>query len=137
MFHSANTLCQLPRGGNPLAAFAPNTPPVAGSTPVVEDVVKPATCGDPLTLMRRMDAPFVYVRNWSSELAPLLVSRSKVAGVSNGSNVIIGGGGGGGAVARGAGDRRRAVRQWYLDFNRAMRVRFLSQLAATFLELAP
>lgn len=108
-----------------------------GSTPVVEDVVKPATCGDPLTLMRRMDAPFVYVRNWSSELAPLLVSRSKVAGVSNGSNVIIGGGGGGGAVARGAGDRRRAVRQWYLDFNRAMRVRFLSQLAATFLELAP
>ena len=105
---------------------------------MVEDVVKPATCGDPLTLMRRMDAPFVYVRNWSSELAPLLVSRSKVAGVSNGSNVIIGGGGGGGgAVARGAGDRRRAVRQWYLDFNRAMRVRFLSQLAATFLELAP
>lgn len=112
---------------------------ITGSTPVIEDVAKPATCGDPLSLMRRTGAPFLYVRNWSVELRPLLASRSRITETSNASDAAVGDGGGGQIRSGGpnVGGRRRAVRQWYLDFNRAMRLRFLSQLTATFLDVSP
>lgn len=49
-----------------------------GSTPVIEDSPKPGACKTPLDLMRRMNAPFMYVRNWTTDLQRALLEGAQV-----------------------------------------------------------
>ncbi|XP_029827594.2 ribitol-5-phosphate xylosyltransferase 1 [Ixodes scapularis] len=89
-----------------------------GSVPVLEDrTVSPgcarAADGGSFRLLKAQGAPVLYVRNWTSELMPLLEREVAMAPAERA-------------------DRRRRLVAWYGSFKRAMRDRLLRVLAEKF-----
>ncbi|EGD77267.1 hypothetical protein PTSG_08361 [Salpingoeca rosetta] len=85
----------------------------AGSTPIVEDVIQPKTCGrDPLALLKELEAPFIYVKDWRDLPAVLEREQRK--------------------TPQQLFQQRVALVTWYEDFKVRMRGRFCSTLAHAF-----
>ncbi len=86
----------------------------SGSTPVVEDVIMPPTClRDPLAQLKASGAPFIYVRNWTSELPEVLVLLTSES-------------------PRQRAQRRQRLLSWYGDFLYRMQTLFFRVLADSF-----
>ena len=83
-----------------------------GSTPIVEDVAKPRTCGSATALLKEHGAPFVYVRDWQS--APAVLRELK-------QNVTV--------RPEAAAAQRARVVAWYRDFLQVMARRFFDAAA--------
>lgn len=82
-----------------------------GSVPIIEEITKPNTCADPFGLLKQMNAPFVFISNWTSDLQDVL----KTGTYSLRSPMSLA-------------KMRTQVRIWYAQFLEAMRIRFLGQL---------
>lgn len=90
-----------------------------GSIPVVEDVMTPGHCGKskasdlfPLRLLKEMDAPVIYVKDWS-ELQTIL---KKEQSLKHSERV----------------KRRREVLLWYESFKSKMRQKLLTVISKQF-----
>jgi len=83
-----------------------------GSVPVVEDVLTPGRCVAPLRLLKRYNAPLLYVKSWS-ELPALLEAESKLSLMDRVK-------------------RRQVVVEWYEKFKLQLRDLFLNSLRKVF-----
>lgn len=105
-----------------------------GSTPIIEDVTKPAQCGRPATaLLKEYGAPFQYVRGWANISSVLEIleaaeptgnmSRSRSRSKSKSKRLLMN-------------DNAEQTRLWYRNFLRKMRDRFVLQVARTMLGMS-
>ncbi|XP_033098767.1 ribitol-5-phosphate xylosyltransferase 1-like [Anneissia japonica] len=87
-----------------------------GSIPIVEDTISEGACdksGDaPLRLLRRMNAPFVYIKDWK-QIPEILKSLDS----GNPEDVV---------------QKRRDIVKWYQWFKQQMKVQFLNALREKF-----
>ncbi|KAI5225185.1 Ribitol-5-Phosphate Xylosyltransferase 1 [Manis pentadactyla] len=91
-----------------------------GSVPVVEDVMTAGSCGDasanhnaPLQLLKSMDAPFIFIKNWKERPAVLekektIILQEKIQG-------------------------RKMLLHWYQQFKTELKMRFTNILESSFL----
>ncbi|KAI5234924.1 Ribitol-5-Phosphate Xylosyltransferase 1 [Manis pentadactyla] len=91
-----------------------------GSVPVVEDVMTAGSCGDasanhnaPLQLLKSMDAPFIFIKNWKEHPAVLekektIILQEKIQG-------------------------RKMLLHWYQQFKTELKMRFTNILESSFL----
>ncbi|XP_053376778.1 ribitol-5-phosphate xylosyltransferase 1-like [Mercenaria mercenaria] len=93
-----------------------------GSIPVVEDIMTPGNCGKsknsntfPLRLLKEMDAPIIYIKDWS-ELTKILENEKKLRH----SEVV---------------KRRRNILLWYESFKSKMRQKLIGAMNRHFFGL--
>ncbi|XP_053376784.1 ribitol-5-phosphate xylosyltransferase 1-like, partial [Mercenaria mercenaria] len=93
-----------------------------GSIPVVEDIMTPGNCGKsknsntfPLRLLKEMDAPIIYIKDWS-ELTKILENEKKLRH----SEVV---------------KRRRNILLWYESFKSKMRQKLIGAINRHFFGL--
>ena len=84
-----------------------------GSVPVVEDVVTPGSCDrsaeSPLRLLKKLEAPLIYVKSWKKDL-PLVLENEKKMSLQE-------------KIAR-----RATIINWYADFRKKMKDEFIRVL---------
>jgi len=89
-----------------------------GNTPIIEDVRKPTECGDPLALLRSAKAPFLFVRNWTTDAVTLLRGLNRESDVDKEA-------------------RRARTAAWYSKFRSILRDQFLAAVAERLVQPPP
>ncbi|KAM8800339.1 ribitol-5-phosphate xylosyltransferase 1 isoform 3-T3 [Rhynchonycteris naso] len=91
-----------------------------GSVPVVEDVMTAGSCGNasvyhnaPLQLLKSMDAPFIFIKNWKE--LPALLEKEKTI------------------ILQEKIDRRKMLLHWYQHFKTELKMRLTNILESSFL----
>ncbi|XP_066114337.1 ribitol-5-phosphate xylosyltransferase 1 isoform X2 [Saccopteryx bilineata] len=91
-----------------------------GSVPVVEDVMTAGSCGNasvyhsaPLQLLKSMDAPFIFIKNWKE--LPALLEKEKTI------------------ILQEKIHRRKMLLNWYQHFKTELKMRFTNILESSFL----
>ena len=86
-----------------------------GSIPVFEDVRTAGNCsGTPFQLLKKYNAPFVYVKSWSELPAILRMEKSLVL-----KQKVI---------------RRQNMLSWYQQFKKKLQIAFVSKIKETFFD---
>ncbi|XP_078075807.1 ribitol-5-phosphate xylosyltransferase 1 isoform X1 [Mustelus asterias] len=90
-----------------------------GSVPVVEDVMTPGQCGNssafqnaPLRLLKLMEAPFIFVKDWKE--LPAILEKEKAMSLQE------------------KNQRRRVVIEWFKQFRTQLRQKFIDILESRF-----
>ncbi|XP_054974507.1 ribitol-5-phosphate xylosyltransferase 1 [Sorex araneus] len=89
-----------------------------GSVPVVEDVMTAGSCGNtsayhsPLQLLKSMNAPFIFIKNWKE--LPAILEKEKTL------------------ILQEKIQRRKMLLQWYKQFKKELRLRFTDALESSF-----
>ncbi|XP_073756829.1 ribitol-5-phosphate xylosyltransferase 1 isoform X2 [Callorhinus ursinus] len=91
-----------------------------GSIPVVEDVMTAGSCGNasvypnaPLQLLKSMDAPFIFIKNWNE--LPAVLEKEKTL------------------ILQEKVQRRKMLLHWYQHFKTELKMRFTNVLESSFL----
>ncbi|KAF3826054.1 hypothetical protein GH733_006168, partial [Mirounga leonina] len=91
-----------------------------GSVPVVEDVRTAGSCGNasvyrnsPLQLLKSMDAPFIFIKNWNE--LPAVLEKEKTL------------------ILQEKVQRRKMLLHWYQHFKTELKMRFTNILESSFL----
>ncbi|XP_034500053.1 ribitol-5-phosphate xylosyltransferase 1 isoform X2 [Ailuropoda melanoleuca] len=91
-----------------------------GSIPVVEDIMTAGSCGNtsvyrnaPLQLLKSMDAPFIFIKNWNE--LPAVLEREKTL------------------ILQEKIQRRKMLLHWYQRFKTELKMRFTNILESSFL----
>uniref|UniRef100_A0A8C8XAP1 Ribitol xylosyltransferase 1 n=1 Tax=Panthera leo TaxID=9689 RepID=A0A8C8XAP1_PANLE len=91
-----------------------------GSVPVVEDIMTAGSCGNtsinhnaPLQLLKSMDAPFIFIKNWNE--LPAILEKEKTL------------------ILQEKIQRRKMLLHWYQHFKTELKMRFTNILESSFL----
>lgn len=91
-----------------------------GSVPVVEDVMTAGSCGNssaylnaPLQLLKSMNAPFIFIKNWKE--LPAILEKEKTINLEEKIQ------------------RRKRLLHWYQQFKTELKMRFTNILESSFL----
>lgn len=91
-----------------------------GSVPVVEDVMTAGSCGNssaypnaPLQLLKSMNAPFIFIKNWKE--IPAILEKEKTINLEEKIQ------------------RRKRLLHWYQQFKTELKMRFTNILESSFL----
>lgn len=91
-----------------------------GSVPVVEDIMTAGNCGNtsvyrnaPLQLLKSMDAPFIFIKNWNE--LPAVLEKEKTL------------------ILQEKIQRRKMLLHWYQHFKTELKMRFTNILESSFL----
>lgn len=87
-----------------------------GSIPVVENTMTPGKCASPLRLLKRHNAPFIYVKDWSN-LSQILINDMNLN-----FTLIL--------------QRRKNIIHWYRGFKLSVAVNFVKILKKKFFSLS-
>ena len=92
-----------------------------GSVPVVEDVMTAGSCGNssvyhnaPLQLLKSMNAPFIFIKNWKE--LPAILEKEKTI------------------ILQEKIQRRKRLLQWYQYFKAELKMRFINIVESSFLK---
>eukprot|EP00055_Hartaetosiga_balthica_P008490 m.31805 g.31805 ORF g.31805 m.31805 type:complete len:453 (+) comp6336_c0_seq1:74-1432(+) len=86
---------------------------VAGSIPIVEDVIQPESCGtNPIQLLKDHNAPFIFIKSWD-DLPTILKHEMRRTPLE-------------------MHERRRSLLDWYETFKLQMKNRFCNTLSVNF-----
>lgn len=92
-----------------------------GSVPVVEDVMTAGSCGNssvylnaPLQLLKSMNAPFIFIKNWKE--LPAILEKEKTINLEEKIQ------------------RRKRLLHWYQHFKTELKMRFTNILESSFLK---
>ncbi|XP_044084020.1 ribitol-5-phosphate xylosyltransferase 1 isoform X2 [Neovison vison] len=90
-----------------------------GSVPVVEDIMTAGSCGNtsvyhnaPLQLLKSMDAPFIFIKNWNE--LPAILEKEKTL------------------ILQEKVQRRKMLLHWYQNFKRELKRKFTDILESSF-----